>query len=125
MAFRQRMPRWKKEAAKSSRYRPTPSEAKMWDELRDRQVCGLKFRRQAPMLGYIADFWCPELKLVVEVDGGYHAERQEEDDFRDKVMREHGLTVIRISADLVMSDILAALDPIADAYAERALRDAA
>jgi len=55
----------------------------------------LKFRRQVPVAGSIADFLCPELKLVIELDGGIHALREIEDAERDLKLAEAGFTVLR------------------------------
>ncbi len=56
------------------RWSPTESEAALWRLLKGRQL-GVSFKRQVPLLGLIVDFYASEAKLVVEVDGGYHAER--------------------------------------------------
>lgn len=63
-------------------------------------------------MGWIADFWCPALRLVVEIDGGYHATRQVEDARRDEVMSGAGVSVLRISSHVVMNDTEVALDEV-------------
>jgi type I restriction enzyme R subunit len=73
----------------------TGAEAHLWKMLRGRQFEGLKFRRQVPVAGSIADFLCPELKLIVELDGGIHRLRQVEDAERDLKLAEAGFTVLR------------------------------
>jgi len=60
--------------AHTMRQAPTDSEARLWRALRSSQL-GVAFRRQVPLLGFIADFYAPSARLVVEVDGGYHARR--------------------------------------------------
>ena len=60
--------------AHTMRQAPTESEARLWRALRSSQL-GVAFRRQVPLLGFIADFYAPSARLVVEVDGGYHARR--------------------------------------------------
>ncbi len=60
------------ERARHNRRNPTPAEEALWSELRCRQVCGMKFRRQHVMAPYIVDFACLALGLVVEVDGDSH-----------------------------------------------------
>ena len=72
--------------------------------MRAKQVCGLKFRRQHPIGPWIADFACPEKMLVVEVDGGYHDVRQEEDIRRQKSIEQLGWMVIRFSDKDVEQD---------------------
>jgi very-short-patch-repair endonuclease len=60
--------------ARSLRQRSTDAEARLWSHLRSRQMEGAKFRRQMPIAGYIADFACPAARLVIELDGGQHAD---------------------------------------------------
>ncbi len=86
----------------------------MWRLLRDRQLAGLKFRRQVPIGPFIADFACIEMRLVVELDGDQHAESCA-DAMRDALLRRHGWRVLRIwNADVrespagVLSQIAAA-----------------
>jgi very-short-patch-repair endonuclease len=63
--------------ARKLRRNMTESESRLWLALRNRQLDGLKFRRQQPIGSYIVDFVCHEAQLVVEVDGGQHAEADE------------------------------------------------
>jgi len=102
MPFRQRMPKWKTAKAREMRHAPTWAEGRMWEVLRQRPW-GLKWRRQEPMLGWIADFYCASSRLVLEIDGGGHDASR--DDVRDASMRAHGLRVLRITADSVYSDL--------------------
>lgn len=60
------------EKARTLRKSSTKAEDKLWQVLRNRNVKGLKFRRQHPFEEFILDFYCPEKDLVVEIDGGYH-----------------------------------------------------
>ncbi len=64
----------------------------------------LRFRRQHPMGPYVADFYCPGARLVVEVDGATHDGRQERDERRDAYLSSLGLTVVRIAAADVLAD---------------------
>jgi very-short-patch-repair endonuclease len=67
---------------------------------------GLVFRRQVPLLGrFIADFLAPAERLVIEVDGAYHAERARADARRDAALERAGYRVVRIETSLVVSDI--------------------
>ena len=87
------------------RHAPTASEARLFQALRGRRL-GVAFRRQVPLLGrYIVDLLAPELRLVVEVDGEYHAERQAADARRDRVLARAGYYVLRLDADRVMDDL--------------------
>ncbi len=93
------------------RKHPTRSEALLWAQLR-RGKLGVRFRRQHPMLGFIVDFYCASARLVVEVDGGVHDsyEARRRDAARDAwLARLAGVRVLRISADLVERDVLAAV----------------
>lgn len=83
----------------------TPSEKIVWETLRNRKFEGLKFTRQYPIiyntvglkpLFFIADFYCHEKKLVIEIDGKIHDFQKDYDTNRDKVLNELGLIVLRI-----------------------------
>ncbi len=97
--------------ATSMRREPTPAEARLWSSLRGRRLDGLKFRRQVPVGPYIADFLCKDLKLIVEVDGGQHAENSY-DRRRDEWLAAHGWRVLRLWNDHVMGDVESALEHI-------------
>jgi very-short-patch-repair endonuclease len=79
----------------------TLSEARLWESLKGSRL-GVGFRRQVPLGRYIADFVAPSCKLVVEVDGGYHAGRQAADARRDRALSRLGYRVLRVSHELVM-----------------------
>lgn len=76
------------------RKHPTPAEAALWEMIRAGKLGG-RFRRQAPMLGYIADFYCPSWRLVVELDGAAHDGRGTYDARRNAAMRAAGYKVLR------------------------------
>jgi very-short-patch-repair endonuclease len=92
--------------ARRMRNEPTSSERLLWAELSGGKL-GVWFRRQVVVGGSIVDFLAPARKLVVEVDGGYHAsrERQRADARRDKRLERAGYRVLRLSAALVVGDI--------------------
>lgn len=113
-ALSRRMPEWKFEKAKQMRRAPTRSERILWSRLNARQL-GVRFRRQFPLLGYIADFASPLDRIVVEVDGGCHD--PEADAYRDRVMAAHGITVVRIPSGLVEDDVDRAVDAVREAIA--------
>ena len=99
------MPTWKKEKAKEMRENPTKAEAALWERLKERRIDGFKFRRQAPLYGWIADFWCPSERVVIEVDGGYHATRKDEDALRDRVLAEKDIRVLRLTNEEVLDHL--------------------
>jgi len=84
----------------------TPPEAMLWVRLRARQPEGLRIRRQHPVGPYVADFFCTEAGLVIEIDGWGHnmGDRPQRDERRDAWMAEQGLAVLRYPADEVMRD---------------------
>ena len=86
-----------KHYATTMRRAATDAEQKLWSLLRNRRLGRLKFRRQVPVAGYIADFYCIEKRLVVELDGGQHNEPDQRaaDEQRTRDLRDHGIDVIR------------------------------
>ncbi|MCG8698178.1 MAG: DUF559 domain-containing protein [Bacteroidales bacterium] len=90
--------------ARDLRKRQTPSEKLLWENLRNRKLKGKKFNRQFPIVYdetgfklhfFIADFYCDEAKLVIELDGKIHEEQEEYDKTRDSIMGQLGLKVLR------------------------------
>ena len=118
-AYQNRMAPEKKLLAKEMRNNPTPAEAVLWNRLRGRQLGGYRFLRQRPMLGYIADFYCPAVRLVIEVDGSSHDDRAEYDATRDRNLRAHSFEVIRFTNREVAKDLHAVLARIQTAIALR------
>ena len=90
--------------AQRLRRETTPPERIFWSRLR-RRALGVRFRRQHPIGPFIADFYCSECQLVVEIDSRTHDGRLEYDSERDAWMRDHGLHVIRITASDVSRDL--------------------
>ncbi|GAB5506522.1 MAG: endonuclease domain-containing protein [Rhizobiaceae bacterium] len=93
--------------AKSMRRKMTDAELKLWNELRAHRLMGLGFRRQFPVGRYIADFACPEKKIIVEVDGSQHAEEKQSavDAVRSAELEKVGWTVLRFWNDEILRDI--------------------
>src|SRR5690349_7992627 len=89
--------------ARLFRQAPTSAEAMLWHALRRRLVAGLKFRRQHVIAGYIVDFYCPALRLVIEVDGGVHDAQRERDAQRTVYLAQLGVSIIRIPNARVFS----------------------
>ena len=81
--------------ARDLRRNLTDAERALWRHLRQRQIAGLKFRRQHPIGRYILDFVCLEARLVIELDGGQHAHRQGADQERTAWLEARGYRVLR------------------------------
>lgn len=103
------MSREKIMTARALRARMTFAETLLWAELRGRRMAGLRFRRQHPVLGYVVDFYCHELRLAVEVDGDAHLGREECDAMRTHVLREQNIEVLRLRNELVIQNLPEAL----------------
>ena len=101
----------------------TEAEAKLWRELRGRQVQGYKFRRQHPIEDYVADFACLALKLVVEIDGATHSTTEElaYDVARTAVLEGLGWQVIRFTNDDVFRDVNGVVEAIYEVLKARGL----
>ena len=91
--------------AKKLRQDMTATEKILWSKLHNKQLNGLKFRRQHPIERYIADFYCHEYKLIIELDGKIHSERKEYDENRDRFVVAGGYNVLRISNDEIENSI--------------------
>jgi very-short-patch-repair endonuclease len=98
---------------------PTRSEQLLWQALRHASL-GVRFRRQVVLGPFIADFFAPAARLVVEVDGGVHIGQRRRDELRDLSLRAQGLRVLRLDAALVERDVAAALAVVRAALAEAA-----
>jgi histidinol dehydrogenase len=81
--------------AREFRKNHTKTEQIMWEELRNRKFLNLKFKRQYLIEGYIVDFYCPELKLAIEIDGPIHLQQIKEDELRQRDIEEKGIRFIR------------------------------
>jgi very-short-patch-repair endonuclease len=105
--------------AKALRQRMTSAENLLWEELRLKKL-GAKFRRQHPIDKYIVDFYCHQLRLSIEIDGGYHlTERQEELDLkRTQRLQQLGLLELRFSNNEVEHNINQVLSIIKDRIKE-------
>jgi very-short-patch-repair endonuclease len=100
-------------AARRLRQELTPSEAVLWEVLRGRQFEGLKFRCQHPVGRFIVDFYCPSLKLVIEIDGSVHDDQKAYDQARTEQLQDFGYYVLRFSNGQVVNDLLTVLNQIA------------
>jgi len=111
---------WKylKDYAKQNRKNSTEAEEKLWQEVRNRQLKGFKFRRQHPIKGYIPDFVCLEQKLIVEVDGGYHNSEEQKrlDTFRANWLQANGFRMVRVTNDDVLNHLPIVLEKISNVF---------
>ena len=88
----------------------------LWDELRDRRLCGAKFKRQRPIGNYIVDFVCDEAKLIVEIDGGQHGidVSRANDRVRTRWLKARGFRVIRFWNPDVLENMEGVLSAISE-----------
>jgi very-short-patch-repair endonuclease len=103
-----------KEAARQLRKNSTLSEILLWQKIKGKTL-GYEFHRQVPIDEFIVDFYCHELKLVIEIDGYTHNYKFEYDSFRQKQLENFGLKIIRfddIEIKKSMNDVLRALENI-------------
>ncbi len=98
--------------AKHLRSRQTDAEQRLWYHLRAHRFMGLKFKRQKPVGRYIVDFICEERRLIVEVDGGQHAQQTGYDRQRDTWLRERGYRVLRVWNHDVLQQLDGVLEQI-------------
>jgi very-short-patch-repair endonuclease len=86
----------------------------VWNQIRNKKLNGYKFRRQHALSLYIADFYCHEAKLAIEIDGGYHntKDMQELDKLRTAVFEDFGITVLRFTNTDVLDNITLVIEQI-------------
>ena len=104
--------------AKNLRKNSTDAERLLWSKLRSKQIEGLKFRRQQPIRDIIVDFVSFEKRVVVELDGGQHAEQGRRDFQRDDFLERHGFKVLRFWNN----EILEHLDDVLEVIRKECLR---
>jgi very-short-patch-repair endonuclease len=102
--------------AKELRKSMTEAEELLWNQLRNNKLNGLKFRRQHPLDIFIADFYCHQKKLIIELDGGIHdsPEQKVYDEGRTADLEEKGFKLLRFRNDEVLNDIKKVLEKISD-----------
>ena len=105
---------WRTNRARVLRAQLVVGESRLWNELRNRQLSGFKFVRQAAIGSYFADFACREKKLIVEVDGGTHGLETEiaADEVRTAGLRRLGYRVFRVTNEDVARNLAGVLDSI-------------
>ncbi|MEA3411171.1 MAG: endonuclease domain-containing protein [Pseudomonadota bacterium] len=104
-----------KHRARQLRRELTDAERALWRHLRQRQVAGLRFRRQHPLGRYIVDFACLDARLVIEVDGGQHGEREDYDEERTAWLQQRGFRVLRFWNNEVLNNIYGVMERITEA----------
>lgn len=94
------------DVARQLRKSPTPAEKVLWEKLRNRKLGGLKFVRQHPFGRYVADFYCAELKFIIELEGSVHEDtlQKEYDDQRLEELKIRGMTVLRFKNHEILNN---------------------
>ena len=96
-----------KQFSRDLRNYSTLSEVLLWMKIKNKQIRGYQFLRQKPLDRYIADFYCQKLNLVIEVDGysHYNQEAQENDEYRDSILKQYSLSILRVDDNEVKNNI--------------------
>ncbi|MES2479287.1 MAG: DUF559 domain-containing protein [Bacteroidota bacterium] len=92
--------------AKQLRQNMTYGEALLWKELKQMKMMGFDFDRQRPILNYIVDFYCKDLMLAIEIDGGSHSDMLEADEIRQKELENVGVRFLRFNEQFVRNDLI-------------------
>ena len=117
-----------KEYARKLRKNQTPSEAKLWQYIRNKQLEGRKFLRQHPLLYefsekeyffFIPDFYCYQERLIIEIDGSIHDYQVSKDEKRERILIEAGLKIIRFKNE-DLNDIDKVLEKIKNQFNKEA-----
>jgi len=101
--------------ARNLRHNQTEAEKRLWRYLRNRQISGAKFRRQVPKGPYVVDFLCAAARLIVELDGGQHADQLEADERRTVFLQSAGYRVVRFWNNEVLQNMEGVLTVIEEA----------
>jgi very-short-patch-repair endonuclease len=104
--------------ARQMRHEPTSAEGLLWERLRDRQLSGHKFRRQSSVDRFIADFYCSNAALIIEIDGGIHQQQIEADLEREQILSALGYRIIRFTNTQVLEQTNQVLQAILDAISQ-------
>ena len=105
-----------KQTSRDLRNNMTEAEKLLWSKLRNKQILGVQFYRQKPILNFIVDFYCPSANLVIECDGSQHYTNEglEADRVRDEALAQLGLRVLRFNNGQVLREIDAVVQVIFD-----------
>jgi very-short-patch-repair endonuclease len=98
--------------AREFRKNQTVSERIFWERVRAKRFQGLKFRRQAVLYGYIVDFLCYRLRLIVEIDGAVHDSKLQYDQGREGLLRKAGYHFFRVSAEAVENNVQSVMEDL-------------
>ena len=103
-----------KQASRYLRNNMTDAEKLLWSRLRNKQILGVQFYRQKPLLNFIVDFYCPSANLVIECDGSQHYTNEglEADRIRDEALAQVGLKVLRFDNRQVLGEIDAVVEMV-------------
>ena len=103
-----------KQLSRNLRRNMTDAEKLLWSKIRGKQLKGVQFYRQKIIGNYVADFYCPKTRLVIEIDGGQHysAEGKEKDRLRDEHMARAGITVLRFQDREVLENLESVLEKL-------------
>jgi len=104
--------------ARGLRLQSSATGSVLWNELRNRKLRGIKFRRQQPLGPYIVDFYAPQLRLAVEVDGPHHEQSKEKDLQRQHFLEQQGVRFLRIPAVDIDTNLKACVERIAAALCD-------
>ena len=104
--------------ARRLRQKQTDAERLLWFRLRDRRLVGWKFKRQVPIDRFIVDFFCPDAKLILEIDGGQHDERRARDENRTVLLESKGYLVLRFWNNDVIGNMEGVLEEVLNTIAQ-------
>jgi very-short-patch-repair endonuclease len=100
--------------ARNLRNHSTLSEILLWNYLKNKQMRGFDFHRQKPIDNYIVDFYCPELKLAIEIDGVTHGDKEKYDEIRIRRLKSLGMNILVFRDSDVKKEMNAVLEKISD-----------
>jgi very-short-patch-repair endonuclease len=103
-------------AARQLRCDPTRAEVALWEALRTRRFCGVRFRRQHVIDRFVVDFYSSEHRLAIEVDGDIHDQQREHDELRTEYLAARGVRVVRFRNEEVLNDLASVLAAIREAF---------
>ena len=107
--------------AKQLRARLTSSEKLLWNRVKNKQICYVRFRRQHPIETFIVDFYCHTVKMVIEIDGEIHLQQKEYDIQRDKEIAKYDIVILRFKNQEVENEIELVINTITNSVKQRLL----